>query len=104
MNLVEFVTAFGFLGMLAVFLIKLLNVMNGSRYYKLDKSIVLFVFATVSYFAVMLGNYATLTIYTAALLKFSALILLVIFILTFAEVLQHLPNTLVRQPRRARMR
>lgn len=102
MNLVEFLTAFGFLVMLAVFLVKLLNVMNNSKYYRADKSIVLFVVSLIAYFTVMLGNYATLSIYTAALLKFSALILLVIFILTFAEILQNYTPMLIRQPKRAR--
>jgi len=101
MNLVEFVTAFGFFGMVAVFLIKLLNVMNSSKLYKIDKGIVLFVLTLICYFAVMLGALATLDVYTAALLKFAAGLLLLSFILTFAEVLQSF-NYLVRQPKRSR--
>ena len=102
MNLVEFVTAVGFFGLMAILLVKLLNVMNQMSLYQLDKGIILFVASLILYFGVMVSTMTAPSIYMAALLNFSRGMVLIIFFLTIAESLLHIKTVVVREPLRAR--
>lgn len=101
MNLVEFLTAFGFIGIVAVFLVKLLNLMNATKFYKVDKAILLFIFSLLCWFIVLIGTLSMLSIYAGALLKLSSVLTLTAFFFTIGEVLYSYTNLLVRKPRRA---
>ena len=102
MQLVDVITAVGFLGIVVVFLAKLLNVINQGNMYGPDKSIVAFVASLIFYFAVMIGTITTLSVYTAALLKLSAGLLITTLILTIAEILFNIKPIVVREPKRVR--
>lgn len=96
MNLVEFLTACGILGVISIFIVKAYNLTRQGKFYSIDKAIILFVASLLFYFLVMIGGLTMYSIATASYLKLTALLVLTTFFLTIAEIIIHLSKTAIR--------
>lgn len=96
MNLVEFLTAVGVLGIIVIFILKAYNLINYARVYGVDKSILTFVAALLMYFLALIGGMTIYTIYAAAYLKIAAVLLVTLFLMTIAEILLTLSKTVIK--------
>lgn len=96
MNLVEFLTACGIWGIIGVFIVKVYNLTQAGKFYRIDKAIILFVLSLLFYFIVMIGCFTMPSIATASYLKLSALLVLAIALMTAVEVIAHLSEIVVK--------